>query len=540
MLDAVWIGIAFVLGLLARLFGLPPLVGFLAAGFVLYGLDIEASRTLERFAEIGVTLLLFTIGLKLPLGSLLRPQVWAVASLHMVIISLTLAAGMLALGLGGIPLLAELSFMQALLLGFALSFSSTVFAVKVLEDKGELTAIFGRLAIGILIMQDLAAVIFLASSTGKIPSLWALWIIPALWPLRWILHRIMDRAGHGELLVLFGLAVALGGSQLFDLINLKGDLGALVLGALLAGHRSVGELAKALLGFKDVFLVGFFLSIGLKGIPGPEAILVAALLVAAIPIKTSLFFWLLALFRMRTRTAFLTALNLSNYSEFGLIVAAIAASQGLIPDSWLTTLAIALSTSLILAAPLNTAAHGLYGRWRNLLIRFQHPQRLADEQEIHPGAATVLIFGMGRVGTGAYLNLCEQAGERVVGIDQSPEVVKRHRAAGREVIRASATDPDFWSRLKLNLGSIHLIMLAMPQCQENLIAAAQLQKLGYTGRIAAIAKYDDERAALSHAGVHSVFNLYAEAGSGFAEHAYQDIPVLEPKSNVSSARSNSP
>ena len=87
MIDVVWIGIAFVLGLAARAAGLPPLIGYLVAGFVLHALGIDPGETLEHFAEIGVTLLLFTIGLKLKVGSLLRPQVWAVATLHMGIVT---------------------------------------------------------------------------------------------------------------------------------------------------------------------------------------------------------------------------------------------------------------------------------------------------------------------------------------------------------------------------------------------------------------------------------------------------------------------
>ena len=530
MFDAAWIGIAFLLGMGARLVGLPPLVGYLATGFVLFGLGMDAGGTLDHIAQIGITLLLFTIGLKLQLGTLLRPQVWAVTSIHMALISLLLPAILLGAGAAGLAFAAELKPTTALLLGFALSFSSTVFAVKVLEDKGELSSIYGSTAIGILIMQDIAAVIFLAASTGKIPNAWALLLLPGLVPLRWLLQRIMDRAGHGELLILFGLAVALGGAQLFDLAGIKGDLGALILGVLLASHRSAGELFKALVGLKDVFLVGFFLSIGLKGTPGMDALLVAVLLVVLLPLKSALYFWLLAKWRMRARTAFLASLNLSNYSEFGLIVAAIGAANGWLADQWLTTLAIALALSFVAASPLNTLAHHMYMRSRRWLVRFQHPQRLSEEEEIDPGDATVLIFGMGRVGTGAHDALSEQVGEKVVGIDHSPEIVARQRAAGRNVIQASATDPDFWARLKLDHGTIRLVMLALPQNQENVVGARQLKNFGYSGRIAAIAKYEDDSERLRAAGVDSVFNLYAEAGSGFAEDAYRGVQAARPES----------
>jgi glutathione-regulated potassium-efflux system ancillary protein KefC len=133
------------------------------------------------------------------------------------------------LGALGVPYLDALDHRKALILAFALSFSSTVFAVKVLEEKGEMGSLYGTIAIGILIVQDLAAVLFLAFSLGKVPMLWSL-LLFALIPLRGVIGRILDRAGHGELLLLFGITFALGGAQLFEALHIKGDLGALLLG----------------------------------------------------------------------------------------------------------------------------------------------------------------------------------------------------------------------------------------------------------------------------------------------------------------------
>ncbi|MGD8617286.1 MAG: cation:proton antiporter, partial [Gammaproteobacteria bacterium] len=148
------IGLAFLFGLGARLVGLPPLVGYLIAGFVLFAAGMEATPTLHQFSEIGVTLLLFSIGLKMRIGSLLMPQVWGVASLHMGLTVLLFATGIFAFGALGVTVFSGLDVPLIFLVGFALCFSSTVFAVKVLEEKGEMNAVYGRISIGILIMQD--------------------------------------------------------------------------------------------------------------------------------------------------------------------------------------------------------------------------------------------------------------------------------------------------------------------------------------------------------------------------------------------------
>ena len=211
------------------------------------------------------------------------------------------------------------------MLAFALSFSSTVFVVKSLEDKGEMKSLHGRIAIGILIMQDLAAVIFLVASTGKIPSPWALLLL-LLIPIRPVFHYILQKTGHGELLILYGLVLALGGAELFEMGGVKDDLGALIMGVLISTHPKANEMAKSMLGFKDLFLVGFFLTIGMSGQLSLEVLIIGLLLVPFIFIKSALFFTLMTRFNLRSRTSLLATLNLTNYSEFGLIVVAIGAA----------------------------------------------------------------------------------------------------------------------------------------------------------------------------------------------------------------------
>ncbi len=521
MLDVVWIAVAFALGLAVRQVGLPPLVGFLIAGFVLSGFGVEADAIIKELADLGVTLLLFTIGLKLKLKNLARPQVWGVALLHMVAVIAILVPLLLGLGGLGVPLMVGLNPTSALVVAFALSFSSTVFAVKVLEEKGETGALYATIAIGILIIQDLAAVLFLGASTGKVPSPWAL-LLFALIPLAPVLKTLLLRAGHGELLLLAGLTLGLGGAELFELVQVKGDLGALLIGVLMASSPKASELSKSLLNLKDLFLVAFFLSIGLIGLPTVEMALVAALLLPFAVFKGWLFRALMLRFRLRARTAYLGGLTLGNYSEFGLIVAAIGVANGWIGPEWLTDIALALALSFVVAAPLNARAHLTYERLSERLRRREHATRIRDEAEIDPGAANAMVIGMGRVGVGAYDALRRERGMDPVGVDADPDVVQEHLDAGRTVVLGSATDADFWHRLHLDDGHVRIVLLALPELSENHFAATHLRKEGYTGPIGAIAKYSDDEAALHGAGVDQVFNLYAEAGAGFAQHVCSD------------------
>ena len=514
--DVAWVSLAFFLGLLARTVGLPPLVGFLATGFVLNFLGVESGEILHKLADLGITLLLFTVGLKLNLKVLIRPQVWSVTLLHISIIIALFGAVIFTLALMNVPLFSGLDLKFSLMLAFALSFSSTVFVVKVLEEKGEMKSLHGQIAIGILVMQDLAAVIFLAASTGKLPSYWAL-LLFLLIPLRPLLHHLLQKTGHGELLILYGLVLALGGAELFELGGVKDDLGALIMGVLISTHPKSRELAKSMLGFKDLFLVGFFLTIGMSGPLSLEVFIIGLLLVPFIFIKSALFFALMTRFKLRARTSLLATLNLTNYSEFGLIIAAIGVANGWMDSEWLIVIAIALSFSFIIAAQLNSKDDRIYSAYRNYWLKFQHTERLPDDRLLDTRAATIAIFGMGRVGSGAYDKMRELHGETVVGIDFDAELIEGLQAMGRKVLHGDPGDADFWDKIEQD-HSIELVMLALPNMEANLDALEQLREISFPGRIAATARYPEEEEQLRQSGATAVFNIYTEAGTGFAEH----------------------
>lgn len=168
--------ITLICGMLVSRIGLPPLIGYLVAGFVLFvfGIEKESLPLLQELANLGVTLLLFAIGLKLDIRSLFKAEVWAGSSIHLVLSMVLFIPILKIFGFIGLSQLDGLGIAQLSLIAFALSFSSTVFAIKVLEDKGDVQSLYGRVAIGILIMQDIFAVIFLTISKGAVPSVWAL------------------------------------------------------------------------------------------------------------------------------------------------------------------------------------------------------------------------------------------------------------------------------------------------------------------------------------------------------------------------------
>ncbi|MFW5927313.1 MAG: cation:proton antiporter [Wenzhouxiangella sp.] len=511
MFEVFSIGLAFFFGLLVRQAGLPPLVGFLVAGF---GLNWIGQRfvllpeftgdVLHYVAHVGVLLLLFSVGLKLKVRQLVQPAVIGGGLIHFFI--------SIAIFAPGLHFLAGIDWSPAFLLAVALAFSSTVLAAKILEAKRELTAFHGRTAIGILIIQDLIALAVLSIWGGHSPSVWAL-VVVALPLLRPVLHWLLDVTGHDELLVLMGmlLALVLGGMG-FETVGLSPELGALVMGLLLSTHHRAKELSESLWSLKELFLVGFFLEIGMSGLPNAGDWLFALSLALLLPLKAILFFAVLAAFHLRARNAFLGALSLTAYSEFGLIVAAGVP----VLEPWLVPLALTVAISFMLAAPLNRVSHGLFERLEDILCRFEAETAHPDEIPPDLGRATAVIFGMGRTGSAAYDALAEKC-EHVVGLDADPYQVARQQEKGRNVILADAEDTDFWR--SVDIGSLRVVILAMDDLEAKLIAARKLRGRGFSGPIVSQALYAEHVDSIRAAGADETYLTMHQAGVSLAGHA---------------------
>lgn len=523
-MDLALILVAFVAGFAATLVRLPPLVGYLAAGFVLHAFGYVTTPAIETIGELGVLLLLFGIGLRLRFQTLARPAIWAGASIHVAVTTALFGTLLLALGWFGLPLVTGLSPGQAALIAFALSFSSTVFAVKTLEERDEATSLHGRMAIGILVIQDIFAVIFLTVAVETPPMIWALPLVVAVIAARPLYGWLLDRSGHGEMLVLFGLALGIGiGAEVFSQVGIDPDFGALLVGLTLASHPRAAELSEKLLSLKDVLLIGFFLSIGLGGMPEPSALIVTAIIICLLPVKGAGFFWLLSRFRYRISTAWHSAVTLSTYSEFGLIVAVIGVERGLMADEWTSAIAVAVAASLAIAAPLNSRRYLIFDRLSDRLRPAQRHPVQTDDAAIDTHGATIIVFGMGRVGTGAYDELVRRRGDVVVGVERLSTAVKQNTKEGRVTIKGDALDSEFWSRLRLH-AEVELVVLAMGDQQANLEVVREVKKFVPEVRIAAAASYSDHVLELERAGVTVARNLYHEAGLGLADDACDLLP----------------
>ena len=518
-------------GLLSAGLRLPPLVGFLAAGFALAGMGMSSNPTLDAVADLGVTLLLFAIGLKLDARTLLRREVAPVTLVHTmlsVLAALGLLAASSALGLG---MLADQDVGTMAVVALLLSFSSTVVAVKLLEQHHASQSLYGRTAIGILVIQDLVAVVVIVAASGELPSPWALTLVLFV-PASRFVGRALDRVNHGELIPLVAIALALvPGYALFDAVGLKGDLGALLVGMLLAGTSRADEMSKSLFAVKELLLVAFFVSVGLHGMPSLEHLLVATLLMVLVPIQGILYAPLLRACGFRIRTATHAAVALATFSEFALVVGVVLVDDGALDAEWITVLSTAVAMSFVVSALLSRQTDRLAAAIRRVLPTLD-PDRLHPEDGLVTiGHADAVVLGMGRLGRSVYDHLLQEYGLHVVGIESDSARVRTLVQAGLDVVEGDATDPLFWARVK-EAGGVELVILAMPFHGSNMAALSQLERSNFNGAVAAVARYDDEQAQLAPS-VDAVLGIYEAAGRELADQAILSSAFSESEGGVS-------
>ena len=521
MVPAIYLLAVVVLGFAATLLRLPPLVGFLAAGFVLGASDLPNLDFVQTLGDLGVAVLLFTIGLKLDPRVLARREVAGTAAIALVLLTTLSAALVVPLVLVGLWV-DTVTPAGAVALCFALSFSSTVVVVKLLEDRDDAASLYGRIAIGVLVAQDIAAVTYMTFSSEEPPSPWALSLV-ALWPASGLFGKVLNRIDHREMRTLFGMSMALlPGYLLFDILGLDGDLGALIMGALLASHPAAKELSSALFTIKELLLVGFFLAIGMDGVPGAGAFVLAAALLLLLPVRALVYAVVVRLMRMRRRTSVMTGLAMTAYSEFALIVVSVAVRQKLLGGGWTAAVSLALALSFIVSSIVNRRPAGLVRRMTGRIPHRPSSTLHPEERPLNLLGVRTVVFGMGRVGRATYNRLYADGETGVLGIDNDASKVETLAKQGYNILEADATDQEFWDRLD----AVHTTkaVLAMSEPGANVRVLEWLNRSSFEGRVIAVAAFDDEAETMRRAGVDAVINMYDGLGDALAQ-AVEALPA---------------
>jgi len=427
--------------------------GFLVAGIVLgpSGLGyIENNDNITRFAELGVVLLLFVIGVEInPL------RLWRMKGL-------VLGLGTLQVLITGglLTILAHemfgLSWNIAILTGSALALSSTAFVLQLLSDRKMLSSGYGRPAVSVLLLQDLAVVPLLALvSLMAAPKFAAagdfflalaeglailLIIIVAARHILNPLLKILARFGSPEIFTATALLLVLGAAQSMELIGLSMPMGAFIAGLLIADSSYRHQILAEVQPFRGLLLGLFFISMGmsvnLDHFPD-HTLELAGLVIALLAIKIVILYPLSRLFGIGNKEAVSVSLLLAQGGEFALVLFALAKGLGLLDETLFQYLLIVVILSMLVTPLLDKLAHLIYVSSRRESL--SSPAEKLEKLE--QAASPVILAGFGRMGrrVGTILDLMEVS---YVAIDKDTSVVEREHSAGKTVNYGDATKPE--------------------------------------------------------------------------------------------------
>jgi len=524
------LAVAAAIGALAFWLRQPLIIAFIFVGILLgpAGLDwVHALDQVDLFAKLGIGLLLFVVGLKLDLH-LIRSvgRVAMVAGLGQM--TLTAIVGYaVTLALGMTP-------MTALYVAAALTFSSTVIIVKLLSDKREIDALHGRIALGILIVQDIVVVILMIGLTayggetqesrlgnqameviGKGVGFLALIAIATRYLLPSLLHSL---ARWPELLTLFAVAWAIGLASLGTELGFSKEVGAFVAGVALAATPYKAILAARLVSLRDFLLLFFFIDLGVQidmghfGAALGPAILLSVIVLVGKPIMVMA---LVGSMRYAKHTAVTAGLTMGQISEFSLILAALGLSLGHIdkPAMGLITLigliTFGLSTYMILYS------HWFY-RWLaptlgifKLAIPFAD-KRQSDTAKASPSPLDTIVFGLGRYGRNLAQEL-QRCGQSVLCVDFDPERVRFWRRRGLEAIYGDLEDTELFHDLPL--ADARWVVSTIPGRDKCLVLLHALEHNRFAGRTALTADTMQHREFLLAAGADVVLLPFRDAAT---------------------------
>jgi Kef-type K+ transport system membrane component KefB len=512
----------------------PLIVSFIAVG-ILAGpsvLDIAQSpEPIDLLAQLGIAVLLFLVGIKLDL-KLVRTMGTVALATGLGQVAFTSIIGF------GICLALGLDTVTSLYIAVALTFSSTIIIVKLLSDKREIDSLHGRIALGFLIVQDIVVVVAMivlsaigigereGSATADVAAVLGsglLMLLLVLIFIRYLADPLTHRLARApELLIGFAVALAAFFAAVGEAFGFGKELGGLLAGIALASTPFRDSIASRLAPLRDFLLLFFFIALGSSldlnnlGARGAEAAVLSAFVLIGNPLIVLL---IMVGLGYKRRTGFLAGLTVAQISEFSLIFMAMGVTLGHVTTEALGLVTLVGLITIAASTYMITYSHELYNWFEPALRGFDRksPGREAYEDGKVEGQFEIIIFGIGRYGGTIGRRLIAE-GRSVLGVDFSPEAVRRWRAEQLPTLFGDVSDPDLISGLPLR--SAQWVISAIPDpntgvsrhdTRHALLQA--LREAGYEGKVAVATHRPEEADHLRAAGADLILQPHFDAAN---------------------------
>jgi Kef-type K+ transport system membrane component KefB len=524
----------------------PVLIAYIVVGIAVgpagFGL-VTAHDQIDLLAQVGVAVLLFAVGLKLDLHHIRHIGPVALAT-GLGQLAFTIVIGfalVLALGKG---------WLEALYVAVALTFSSTIIIVKLLSDKRELDSLHGRIAVGFLIVQDLAVVVAMmtmsalrGSGDAGVEVGWAAVLLSLAWRLaaaaaamfvlmRWVLPAVVAAMARSqELLLVFAIAWGVALAALGEWAGFSKEAGAFLAGFSLASTPYREAMNARLTGIRDFLLLFFFIDLGAKldfSTLGAELVPAIVLSLFVLIGNPLIVMAIMGYMGYRRRTGFMAGLTVAQISEFSIVFVAMGITLGHVGVQalGLTTLVglvtITVSTYMILYA------QPLYERLSPWLRPFERElpfrELAAERQGVGAAPADAIVFGLGRYGSRLFEQL-RADGVEAIGVDFDPEAVRELERRGLPVLFGDGEDADFLETLPLR--QARWVITTFPQWESNRALLHALRAAHYRGTVVGAVRDAAHGRALAAAGVARIINPFDDAADHAAARLAQEIREQE-------------
>ena len=491
---ALILALAVAAGAIAKLLRQPVVVSFIIVG-ILAGPTafnlVEGAEEIRLFAKFGIAILLFLVGLKLDFHMIRSTgKVALVAGLSQV--AFTAAVGF------GIAMLFGFEATTAFYIAVALTFSSTIIIIKLIGDKRELDTLYGRIAVGILIVQDIlvvAAMVVIVTIgtpgegsvvTDLIVTLAssAVFLGVIAFASKFVLEKVLDWISKSpELTLLFGVAWAIVLAAISILIGLSMEIGAFVAGVSLASTAYRESLGARMVSLRDVMLLFFFIELGASltfadalGQLWPAIVLSVFVLVG----KPLIVFAIMGWMGYRSITSFRTGVALAQISEFSLILIALGYSLGQVDSAVLSLVTLVAVFTITVSSYLILYTDKLFPLMQGFMHLFERGKASAVDEESQSLSYDAIVIGSGRFGTEVISGLIS-SGSSVLAVDLDPDALARARELGAETLFGDVGDPDFAKMLPIH--QTGTLICTAPDRSTNTLLLESLKSLDYGGEL---------------------------------------------------------
>jgi len=531
---AIVVVVAVFAGFIAHLLRQPVIIGFLSAGLII-GLfeHIELSNLglLGDLSSIGIALLLFLVGLEMNLKELK----------HITGSALLAGLGQITFTFGSGYLIASVlgfTTITALYIGIALTFSSTIVIVKLLSEKKDLTSLYGRVSLGILLVQDFVAILFLIFIPGLsgdsgillniISTLFKGGILVVFILLASkILPKILDYIGKSqEMLYLFGLAWALGISALSGAAGLSFEVGGFLAGLALASSSAHFQIGARLRPLRDFFIILFFVSLGAQAFGGGGSIQILPAIIFSLfvlignPLISMI---LMGTLGYRSRTSFLTSISIAQISEFSLIIVTLGFSAGHIDNEIVSLITLVGVFTIFVSSYFIVYGNSLYRIFRPFAEHFEFRKKLIEElpPEVEYSNHVILI-GAHHMGE-SILRSLSSSGVEFIAVDFNPDIVRAIKESGEPVVYGDIADPEIQDRIGLSRARV--VISTIPTFNDNLGILKMLKKDNDESRVVVTAENEWEAKELYHEGADYVLTPHITGGRELADAFRMDVDL---------------